>query len=101
ARIFGARIRDAILGDRAGMWIELADIALKNRRKPDTAILIGDHPVWPRNRRFQRELLKLPCLQVQASKLVGLLFGHPKGIVGAHGRIMGARMWGRNVVLFD
>src|SRR5207302_279736 len=71
------------------MWIELADIALKNRRKPDAAILIGDQPVWPGIRRFQRELLKLPCLQVQASKLVGHLFGHPKGIVGAHGGIMG------------
>ena len=100
-RVLGPRVRHPVLGDVAGLRVELADETGVVSRVPDVPITVGCEPVRTRVGRRQVVLGELAGGWVEPPDLVRLLGRVPEGAVGTDGWVVrqGARF--RQVPLAD
>src|SRR5262249_57894012 len=90
-RILRLRIGHSVLGDVAGLGIELADQAQMVAGEPDVAVLVLDQTMRSRLRRLERIFLDLPSLGIEAAELAGELPGVPDRAVAGGERIVRPR----------
>ena len=97
---FGS-LRWAILGDPAGLGVELADVTAGDGGEPNVAFLVGDQAVGPGVACLERIFLELSRLRIKPAQLIRSLARVPKRAVGCQCRIVRPRPRRRHIVFLD
>src|SRR5579864_5976590 len=90
-----------VFDDIPGLGIQLADVALGVRGKPQIAVPIEGEAVWTRRGRLGVILLELARLRIEPPEHVGEHPGPPDGTVRAWLRIVRSRSEGRYIPFPD